>query len=361
MYCAKSASDCTASDADGGVDAAPSHPAFVQMSAGANHACGVTAGGSLYCWGDNEFGQLGIPGAPDQSTFGIAVPTPTKIVDNDGHWAQVSAGTKHTCATTMEGGALCWGDNSFNEVSPGSDAILGVTSVYYPTGTESWNAVAAGDGFSCGISVSLSDLTTTIVQCWGRNDLGQMGNGNAPNSNPTPGQTDPAVPLNNARQIAANNDHVCVLVMPGNVYCWGNNSVGQVTPVGVGSIVTSPVVVPPHSESGGSGQTFKTVSTGYESTCGVLSDGTINCWGNNVDGALGVVGGNGVYVESVPAPLNGSWTEVAAGRDSAVGSRRGLVRRRSNAGARIAMVRLARRPRSQRIRATSRRRQHRFC
>ncbi len=88
-----------------------SQPVIVAVSAGGTHSCLLTAEGELYCFGENDNGQLG-----DGSTIDRL--RPSRVV-GDRVWARVSAGTRHTCAIDVDQALYCWGDGSFGRLGTG--------------------------------------------------------------------------------------------------------------------------------------------------------------------------------------------------------------------------------------------------
>ena len=171
-FCASSATECNAV------------PVFTQMSAGIAHTCGVTANHDLYCWGDDEYGQLG---SYDATTFGTAQPAPQRVAPAvDVEWSQVSAGTNHTCAISHDGEVYCWGDNTYAQLGvPASDAATNPGHVAKPldiTGRTSWVAVVAGARHTCAV-LTASNALADQIYCWGADDDGQLGvddSGNEP-------------------------------------------------------------------------------------------------------------------------------------------------------------------------------------
>jgi alpha-tubulin suppressor-like RCC1 family protein len=86
--------------------------AFTHVSAGENHACGVTTGKVVYCWGANFAGQLGRgTSTGPERCFGIA-PCSTKPVPAAGglSFDNVDSGNSHTCGVTTGGVVYCWGE-----------------------------------------------------------------------------------------------------------------------------------------------------------------------------------------------------------------------------------------------------------
>jgi alpha-tubulin suppressor-like RCC1 family protein len=88
---------------------------FRSVEVADDHACGLTPAGAAYCWGDNELGQLGV----DASIKGSAVPVP---VSGGLVFTSLAAGGSHSCATTADGAAYCWGLNSNGQLGDGSPA-----------------------------------------------------------------------------------------------------------------------------------------------------------------------------------------------------------------------------------------------
>lgn len=88
-----------------------SAPAFRQISAGGQSTCGVTMNGDVYCWGSNEFAQLGAPGAPDMCGGVACSLDPMRVpIPDRPPVASVAVGDAHACAVTRSGAAWCWGN-----------------------------------------------------------------------------------------------------------------------------------------------------------------------------------------------------------------------------------------------------------
>lgn len=139
-----------------------------------------------------------------------------------------------------------------------------------PASTQAQGRVAAGAGHTCAV------LSAGSVQCWGKNDSGQLGNGsNAGSADPVTVHT-----ISAATQIAAGDDHTCAIAGPtGTVWCWGSNASGQ---LGNGGTTDSTTPVQVTALTG-----VKAVTAGAASTCAILSDGTVRCWGSNFAGQIG--------------------------------------------------------------------------
>ncbi|MGD0272632.1 MAG: hypothetical protein ABSB96_02730 [Gaiellaceae bacterium] len=238
--------------------------AAVSASSGSlSHSCARLSGGAVYCWGDNEEGQLG-----NGTTTGSSTPIAASGIANA---AQVSAGLYDTCAVLANDSTDCWGSNFHGQLGDGTKASSSIPVAV--RGIANAAQVSVNALHACAL------LSTGAVKCWGYNGSGQLGNGT---------KTDSSTPvtvsgITNAIAISAGFNHTCALLSGGTVECWGDNSDWK---LGNGTTKSSstPVAV--------SGITNATqVSAGASHTCALLSSGTVECWGDGWDGELG----NGIY------------------------------------------------------------------
>ena len=130
----------------------------------------------------------------------------------------ISAGGFHSCALLSNGQVDCWGDNEVGQLGNGTTGTYVATPVQV-TGISNATAISAGTGgaHSCAL------LATGRVECWGSNDYGQLGNGSTTDSS-TPVQVSG---ISNATAISAGGAHSCALLATGEIYCWGLNEDGQ--------------------------------------------------------------------------------------------------------------------------------------
>ena len=132
--------------------------------------CGVTREHAAYCWGLNNYGQLG-----DGTTGGDA--TEPMPVFGGLAFTSVSAGRDHSCGVTTEGDAYCWGRNEYGQLGNGlAGGDQGRNTPTLVIGDHTFRYVGAGQSFSCGITLDEG------IYCWGRNHYGQLGDGTTTNS-----------------------------------------------------------------------------------------------------------------------------------------------------------------------------------
>lgn len=236
----------------------------VAIAAGDDHTCAVNAQGGVKCWGYNNFGQLG-----DGTTETRNVPV--DIPRLSGGVTSIAAGAAYTCAGTIRGEVMCWGNNELGQLGDGSDAPSRGTPDVVSGLTDGITALAAKGGHSCIINGSGG------IQCWGQNKYGQLGDGTAKDQF-TPVKVtglDGAVSI-----IAAGWNQSCGVLAGGVLNCWGWNYYGQ---LGDDSIVSR---LQPVSVKGLTGKTIA-VDGGGGHTCALMGDGTVYCWGFNKSGQLG--------------------------------------------------------------------------
>lgn len=269
----------------------------VGLSTGGSHTCAVNVSGQLLCWGSNESGQLG----SGHSGLYKWNSTPTRVSTNL-TFTMVTAGESHTCATTSSGATYCWGAGYFGELGHGS---LGEqaerTTPASVSGGLRFHQVSAGFRHTCAVTPD------DIAYCWGAGELGQLGNGVMEGS-PVP----TAVAGNlDFTELDAGFDTTCGISGRGEIYCWGTGGSGQ---LGHGSVrfrASEPVQVAADSR-------FVSVSVGggveAGHACAVSLEGRIYCWGDNTYGQLGAPSAGNLATKPVLTELpNTSIVSVTAG------------------------------------------------
>ncbi len=132
---------------------------WTSVGAGYLSACATKSDGTLWCWGDNTHGQLGLGNTTPMSS-------PTQVAGST--WKTVSTGQYHACATKNDGTLWCWGENSNGQVGIGSTATPKMSPQQVTTVTN-WKAISLGYQHTC---ATRADKT---AWCWGNNTNGQLG------------------------------------------------------------------------------------------------------------------------------------------------------------------------------------------
>ncbi len=243
---------------------------FSRLSAGAGYTCAVAVSGDVYCWGLNQDGQLGV--MTQELCGGLPCSASPVRVRSGMRFDEVSAGFFHTCALS-QGRAYCWGANHHGELGNTSHTpCAGLVCLALPQpvdGGLQFTAISARGEHTCGVS-------DRAVYCWGDNRYGELGIGT----------TEPAVwrPRRVASTVAftdvqAGGIHTCALSTEGQVYCWGSNASRNLgSEAGDGSAV--PIL-------GGGGRAFVALTTGGAHTCALAADHTAWCWGSDAGDVLG--------------------------------------------------------------------------
>jgi alpha-tubulin suppressor-like RCC1 family protein len=272
---------------DGTTRGRPS-PAFIADSLGftsiatgvlGSHTCGV-AGKQVYCWGSNARGQLG-----DGSTSNSPVPA---LVAGGNRYVGVAVGENHTCAWTSANRGHCWGGNDVGQLGVGStNDTVHSTPV---SGNLGLRSISAGATHTC------ADSIIGTIHCWGVNSDGQLGHGSN-DTLLTPGRVVGLV-IAKTLSLSAGAYHTCVLnqrritlvtlaLVEGTAYCAGSNSDGQ---LGDGTTTSRNELTSVAGDN-----VFLSISSGERHTCGITRlNRTLLCWGDNEFGQLG----NGTEIDA---------------------------------------------------------------
>lgn len=236
--------------------------AVEDLALGVSHTCAIVAG-TLYCWGANDAGQLGLGDTVERHS-------PVAVTGLSGRPVQVDTNAATTCVRLERGSIECFGENGYGQVDSSAEAHL-LTPTPVPGLTDAIS-VAAGTTHTCAIR---SDRT---VWCWGNDTLGQIGNGGTfgdPQVGPTPTLSVPAPVL----QLVAGSTHACARTASA-LYCWGDNGSLQCGQSPSVSAAFGPMMVP------GLGA-VEEVAVGETHTCVRISAGSYSCFGANNYGQLG--------------------------------------------------------------------------
>lgn len=268
---------------DAAVDSGVTSVGIVQkIATGLYHSCVLGSTGAVFCWGGNQFGQLG-DGMPK-----VAQTDPSQVVGmSDAE--QIGAGNIFTCVLRQGGKVACWGDNFFGQIGDGTDIDRAVPKDV--AGVVDAVKIAVGGGHVCVLRA------TGGVTCWGDDYYGQLGDGATQIERRTPVVA--AAPAD-VIDLAVGVRHTCALRATGEVACWGGNYSGQ---IGDGTVIdrASPTPVKDLTDA-------IEISAGYLHTCALRRSGAVLCWGRNTAGQLG----DGTTVERrTPVAVQGLTDAVA--------------------------------------------------
>jgi alpha-tubulin suppressor-like RCC1 family protein len=149
------------------IPVAVQHPAgvtFTSIWTEYNHSCALTSGGQAYCWGNNAWGQLGDNSTTNRTTP-VAVQHPVGVT-----FSELAPGSNFTCGNDGTQ-AYCWGNNQYGQLGRGNTtSSLTPVAVTQPAGV-TFSAVRAQAASACGLD------GVGQAWCWGRNVWGQVGDG----------------------------------------------------------------------------------------------------------------------------------------------------------------------------------------
>jgi alpha-tubulin suppressor-like RCC1 family protein len=236
---------------------------------GDTHSCVRKSNGSLQCWGDNRYGQLGVGDTTSRpAPTHVPISDVSKVFLPTGNGEITADLANFSCAITTDNALLCWGDNRSTQFGAAPDRVLSPAKVAVLSGSPSY--VAIGGGYMCVLDASGS------VACLGSNASGQLGV-DGPQNRPTPVQVEGLV----ADKLLAGVSHTCARRPDGTMLCWGSNVFGQ---LGTGDSVSRSK---PLEVTALAGRVAR-LATGANHTCAQTPEGELWCWGDNRYGQLGL-------------------------------------------------------------------------
>ena len=282
-----------------------------------DHTCGLTVQGEIWCWGEGESGELGnglrqsslvpvrvtIAGSSPVPVGSVTV-TPSQTTLTPGQTVALAAVVRDSAGLALTGRIVTWATNDSTVARVSSTGVVtGVAS-----GTVTITATSEGRSGSASIAVVAIPLQRSVLSaggahtcllrqtngaldCWGRNNVRQLGEGSTDSIRTVMSRVQTAVPF---VSVSAGATHTCALTGDGEAYCWGS---------GTGATVPSLV---------GGTTRFRTISAGgggpssrydyFESfSCGLTADGLAFCWGQNYFGQLGT--GDKIASPMTPRPV----------------------------------------------------------
>jgi alpha-tubulin suppressor-like RCC1 family protein len=229
-----------------------------------DQACGVQQDNTLWCWAANYYDQTG-------DGTGSSVPAPAQPASGTA-WTVVTSGGDHTCMLAAGGSAQCFGAN-FNGQLGAGDLNSSANNIYGSPqavlGGHTFTSIVAGASHTCAIE------SNGAAWCWGLGQQGQLGIGGF-----TGTENEPVAVVSDKTwtQLAAGSAHTCGIATGSSLWCWGDNTRGELGD-GTHDYRTTPVQV-------GSDTSWKQLAAGNDFTCAIKTDGTLWCWGQNDAGQL---------------------------------------------------------------------------
>ena len=259
------------------------------VACGALYTAAIKTDGTLWLWGRNNYGQLGV------STATSAVSSPV-ILFSYNDWKFVTAGANHLAAIKTDGTLWTWGYAGNGQL--GNNAVTNRSSpVQTVSGGNNWKSVAAGAFYTVGIK------TDGTLWLWGSNSYGQLGD-NSRTSRSSPVQT--TTGGTNWKFVECGYGHTMGIKTDGRLWTWGFNAYGA-----LGDNTTADKSSPVQTVSGGTN--WKSTAGGQYNTGCIKADGTLWTWGWNVYGQLGdnTAADKSSPVQTVAAGTN--WRLVGGG------------------------------------------------
>ena len=258
----------------------------LNIAAGRSQALALRSDGSVWSWGTNEFGEMGI-GSSTGSSFPVRIIGVTNV-------AGIAAGWQHSLAVETNGTVWAWGDNSYGQL--GKTSLSNSLVPVLVTGITNAVEVSGGEDFS------LALLANGRVVAWGTNDYYQLGTNNGLK---VAYQPILVAGLSNVVKVAAGGEYAVALDASGVLRCWGYGGDGE---IGNGQTNNIPTPVSVLSN-------VVDIAAGAYHTLALQSNGTVRAWGYNYYGQLGLGNNADVHVPTQVSGLNGV-TIIGAGHDT---------------------------------------------
>jgi len=268
------------------------------VAAGLFHIIARKTNGTIWAWGKNDYGQLGL-GDTESANVPFNVGTDSDwLVVSGTNLSAVATGSFHNIGRKTSGTLWAWGWNYYGQLGLG-DTIQRNTPTQIGTGSD-WSAIAVGGCYAIAIK------TNSILWSWGRNNHGQLGLGDLDINRNTPTQigTD-----SDWSTVTAGSGHTFAIKTNDTLWTWGSNSHGQLS---LGDTINRlfPTQIETNSDW--------SVIAGSAHTIGVKANGTIWGWGWNLFGQLGL--GDNINRNTPSQIGTGSdWAQVTAGSKHTLG------------------------------------------
>jgi alpha-tubulin suppressor-like RCC1 family protein len=289
---------------------------FVEIAVGGSHVCGLTGNGSVMCWGSGSGGPLGYGSTSNVADTCLSVPYTKGFVNTGTPFVQIAAGGSHTCGLTANGSVMCWGLGSSGQLGYGKTNNVGDKNTTWPytagfvnTGT-AFVQIASGSAHTCGLTGNGS------VMCWGSGSYGKLGYGNVNNvgdKNTTQPYMQGFVNTGTSfAKVAAYGDVTCGLTGNGSVMCWGYGLDGELGYGTAANVGLTAATLPYTQGFVNSGTAFVQIAVGFAHTCGLTANGSVMCWGQAMYGQLGYGSTKNVGDTATSKPYTAGFVKTGA-------------------------------------------------
>jgi alpha-tubulin suppressor-like RCC1 family protein len=277
-----------------------------QVSAGNEHTSAIKTDGTLWTWGNASVGQLGNNATTNRST-------PVTTFAGGNNWKQVSSGSLHTSAVKTDGTLWTWGNGDSGRLGRQYSTTVQVPVRLDPT-NRIWADTATGEPdelytLSAGSFYTSAVKTDGTLWTWGTSDNGRLGDGNASSTTRITTPVTTFAGGTNWKQVSAGNEHTSAIKTDGTLWLWGLGGRGRLGNAATAGNVSTPVT------TFAGGTNWKQVSSGFDHTAAIKTDGTLWTWGFSSDGRLGnAITGN--FSRSTPVTTfagGTNWKQVSAG------------------------------------------------
>jgi cysteine-rich repeat protein len=250
------------------------------------HACASLANGTVKCWGSNQSGELGVPKNVNNPSIGDSADEmgdnlPAVSVTADSNFVVV--GNYFSCAKRVDGTVRCWG--------------AGIGGTYTSAGNLDLGTPLTVQHLSAAASHACALLTSNNIKCWGNNNYGQLGQGDMAKRGPSPTMGNNLLPIDLGAGksalwvVTTGNSASCAVLNDGSAKCWGRNDIGQLgtgDTLNVGDEAGDMAALNPLSL--GTGRRAKQLAAAQNTTCALLDDASIACWGVTTTAQQSVIG-----------------------------------------------------------------------
>lgn len=288
---------------DACTDAPTSGEAPLAIASGNGFACALRASGHVWCWGDNQFGAIGVPPVGDDLCDPATKrcrPLPTEVSGLD-EVVQLAVGNQFACARRKNGRVWCWGKNEAGTLGNGSAEPKFRASPAEIQNLAPAFDIVAGESTACASvrePINSGDggpTESTRIYCWGNNVSAMIGQ--PPSNQIYPPTLFPQ--LTNAKQVrlSLSSGNGCAIRSDDTIVCWGLNTrgiLGHVDPIDAGAdsgiddkCFYGPCRAIP-TRVGPANFTLTSLTVGQGFACGSRADELVYCWGSNEYGGLGV-------------------------------------------------------------------------